>query len=429
MPFEDLDKKIKEAADKHHPAYDEKAWQKMEILLNQELPQPKKDRRRILFVLLLVLLVGGGIWTITSKPWENNARISAKSVNGNSKNTERGQQKNNSATARATKKESSTANENTPKASLNQSVISQEIILNNKNKNLITNNQKHLSNNKQQKDQAPQTFPEKQSADLQVAATPEKKNDLMSKQDFTNSEPQKDESNMATANQEITKQENPKPSEEIAKGAPEKINSPKKRKLTGSNGFTFSVSAGPDVSQVRSSKTGKVRLAYGLGVGYTKNRFTLSTGIYAARKVYSAEAKYYKLGYAAPPNYTFESADANCSVLEIPLKIGYNFSSGASGNWFVSTGLSSYLMKKEKYVYNYKTSWGPYAYHHDVSNENKHYFSVLDLSAGYTRRLNHVLSLTAEPYLEIPLVGIGEGKVNLRSGGVLFTLGVKPFKK
>ena len=35
MQFDDFDKKIKEAAEHHHPAYDEKAWDKMEKLLDQ----------------------------------------------------------------------------------------------------------------------------------------------------------------------------------------------------------------------------------------------------------------------------------------------------------------------------------------------------------------------------------------------------------
>ena len=69
MPFEDFDKKIKEAADQHHPAYDEKAWRKMEKLLDEHLPQQKDDRRRILFFLLGFLLLGGGLYVAISKPW------------------------------------------------------------------------------------------------------------------------------------------------------------------------------------------------------------------------------------------------------------------------------------------------------------------------------------------------------------------------
>ena len=64
----------------------------------------------------------------------------------------------------------------------------------------------------------------------------------------------------------------------------------------------------------------------------------------------------------------------------------------------------------------------------EAKNENKHYFSVLDLSAGYNLHLSKTVSLSAEPYLKIPLSGIGVGKVQLNSTGVLFTLGIRPFK-
>ena len=38
MQFDEFDKKAKEAADHHHPAYDEQAWAKMEKKLNKHLP-------------------------------------------------------------------------------------------------------------------------------------------------------------------------------------------------------------------------------------------------------------------------------------------------------------------------------------------------------------------------------------------------------
>ena len=71
MQFEDFDKKIIEAADNHHPAYDEQAWAKMEKLLNKYLPQKTADRRRFIFFLLFSLLLGGGIFLFINKPWQH----------------------------------------------------------------------------------------------------------------------------------------------------------------------------------------------------------------------------------------------------------------------------------------------------------------------------------------------------------------------
>src|SRR6266508_4312140 len=75
MPSEDFDKKIKLAAEQHHPAYDEKAWLKMEKLLSRYLPQQKNNRRKVFFFLLAFLIIGGGTFLIISKHW-NRAHFS-----------------------------------------------------------------------------------------------------------------------------------------------------------------------------------------------------------------------------------------------------------------------------------------------------------------------------------------------------------------
>lgn len=200
--------------------------------------------------------------------------------------------------------------------------------------------------------------------------------------------------------------------------------------LSKRNGFGFFASAGPDVSKAADSKMGKTTLVYGAGVSYTKDHITLRTGIFASKKIYWAGPNDYKLSFTPPPPTKFEGADANCDVIEIPVKLNYNFAINEKSNWFASTGLSTYLMKEEKYTYTYKTSSGAYYYYPYVAkNENKHYFSILTLSGGYTHKISNTVSLSAEPYIEVPLTGIGVGKVHLSSGGILFSIGVNPFKK
>ena len=43
-----MDDIIRDAVDKHHPAYNDKAWEKMEKKLDKHLPQ-KEGRRRFIF--------------------------------------------------------------------------------------------------------------------------------------------------------------------------------------------------------------------------------------------------------------------------------------------------------------------------------------------------------------------------------------------
>ncbi len=148
--------------------------------------------------------------------------------------------------------------------------------------------------------------------------------------------------------------------------------------------------------------------------------------LFISKKIYSATPAQYNLPAA---NYSYlEKINANCNVIDIPLNIDYYFDQKGKHNWFVSTGLSSYLMKKESYDYVYKTPGGQ-VYNKDwtIKNQNKHFFSILNLSAAYQYFLNQRFTLAVQPYVDLPLTGIGAGKVKLNSGGILFTVKVKPF--
>ena len=92
----------------------------------------------------------------------------------------------------------------------------------------------------------------------------------------------------------------------------------KKQKNNSSfaNNFFISVSAGPDISKV-GDNTGEVRSAYGAGIGYQiSKKFSVRTGFYAGRKVYTADPG----DYHPPNNFwgyypNLENIEANCKVL------------------------------------------------------------------------------------------------------------------
>ena len=219
------------------------------------------------------------------------------------------------------------------------------------------------------------------------------------------------------------KAENPKESKSTARQI--------KNKNFGKN-FGISVSTGTDVSGLTVSKAGKLTVAYGGGLSYDlSRRVTLRTGFYIAKKIYTVGKNDYHAQPGNSVSYPYlQSIDADCKVYEIPVIVNYNFRTVKNHSWFAAAGLSSYLMKKESYVYYYKyPSGNTYDHYWSVSNKNKHYFSVLDLSAGYEYTLNKRFSLAAEPYLKLPLSGIGAGKIKLNSAGILFTVTMKPFKK
>src|SRR5436190_17998433 len=432
MRSEQIDKKVQEAAEKHHPAYDENAWQKMESLLNQHLPvQKDNERRRVFLLLFIFLLLGGGGLLLLSKPWDKNSGIASQSKT----NTERVVKENkpkpeNSPTPRP---RSITPN------SVEQNTRSSEVVapgVRVQHKQSTSQN-----NNKQRHDltrtgtgstrQDGKNFVDKsQNVQNEISANNIDRSHQSEPTKEINAAPsaiegKKDEN----VKQDVTKNAEIKKAEIAQTAQAQTAKAPiHKEKSSWLSGFAFLLSAGPDVSKAGGSNMGKLTLTYGAGISYTKSRFTLRTGVYAGRKIYKAGPADYKLSWQ-PSNIKFEGADANCYVMEIPVQLFYNFGSKNKSNWFAGVGLSSYIMKSENYNYQFKSATGtPYYYKYDVKNENKHYFSVLDLSAGYNLQVSKTISLSAEPYVKIPLSGIGVGKVQLNSTGVLFTLGIKPFK-
>ena len=108
----------------------------------------------------------------------------------------------------------------------------------------------------------------------------------------------------------------------------------------------------------------------------------------------------------------------------MPVNIRYDLVAAKRNYAFVSAGLSSYFMQQEDYDFHYTTNSGYYSSRYrsyEVSDQ--YWFSVLNLSAGYERMLTRRLSLQVEPYMKLPLNGIGFGNMDLSSYGVFF--GVK----
>jgi len=429
MLFDNFDKKIKEAAEQHHPAYDENAWRKMENLLNQHLPR-QKDRRRFFLLAFTILLVGGGAFFLFSKPHTKNSDLvvqqntSSTTNNTQTDNTDKnatvvqpGIDKANGETT-TDKTVTGVTTEIESKGNNTLDITDQKIVTTAQSKPKVGKNDLVLNNTMDERDK-----------DIAVSQ-PEKKNDEIQQAPVSFLPGEKVTKDENPVNNPIAKQGEGVNNTQQSQGASTKQTVSKKGRPGSRNGLSFFVSAGPDVSKAQNSKAGQVTMAWGLGVAYTLNRLTLKTGVFTANKIYWAGPDDYKLSYTPPPNLKFMGADANCRVTEIPVKLSYSFAVKNRSNWFAGAGLSSYLMKREDYSYEFKSNTGNSYYHsYETKNENKHYFSVLNLSGGYSYQLSNTISLSAEPYLEVPMTGIGAGKVHLNSGGVLFTVGVSPFRK
>lgn len=177
-------------------------------------------------------------------------------------------------------------------------------------------------------------------------------------------------------------------------------------------GFEGGIFLGPDVNAtgsftgVRAGFTGGLLLRY-----HVNNRWFISTGAAYTKKLYGASPKEYDSPY--PGNYV--DIDADCDVIDVPLNLHYVFADRPSGRWNVSAGASTYFMLREKYDYYYPNN---YKRTRVFSNQNQHWFSVINLSAGWEKNTKGRVNWGLQPYVKIPAGGVGEGKVKLYSAGV-----------
>ena len=452
MSDEEIDDMVKEAASQHHATYNDKAWEKMNALLEVHLPK-KRGGRRFIYFLFLFLLTGVGIYLSLfrfksnkiSHPYaESHINPGSNAKNSPLVQNDREQNRINSTGIQKGQKEKVAVAEIkdvVPNNILKQVIEKSEgdkkfkVLLNSRKRlKIFTSNPFSETTGNQPVDQkisTPERFIEGIDYNKKTATI----NSRLLPPETGNPKPLIQESNNAKIvpeNISVTKKDAKENTELEKVGLSSAGNVKKKNKHPIAGNFGIHFSAGPELSFIGLNQPGPSRITYGAGVGYTfGKRITIEAGLYISRKIYKANPGDYHPPVVFWTYYTdLKRIEADCKVYEIPVMVSYGFIPHNKHNWFISGGVSSYLMKTEKYNYEYKNLSGQSVYQsYSLSNENKHYFSVMTLSGGYQYNLNNRISFSAAPFIKLPLTGIGYGRVKLNGTGILFTATMRPFNK
>jgi hypothetical protein len=197
--------------------------------------------------------------------------------------------------------------------------------------------------------------------------------------------------------------------------------------IKGADSSPWSIGFGyaPDFSLVGSGGATSPGTNLGFAIEYRLgDRWSLQTGLTYSMKRYEAAGE----DYNPPPGFWYygrepDNAEGECDVLDIPLNVRYYFKPQRNHRFFASTGISSYLMLTEEYYYEYDGYQSPDQVDSwSGRNENQHYFGVYNLSVGYQRSFGNRWALEIEPFIKLPLGGVGFGRVNLWSTGSTFSL-------
>jgi hypothetical protein len=188
--------------------------------------------------------------------------------------------------------------------------------------------------------------------------------------------------------------------------------------------FYLGLSVSPDVSFIHFQKTSTIGVGAGLLLGYhINNKFSIETGLLFDKKNYYTAGKYFdksKLPYGN--NIKLVDVDGYCKMAEIPLNLRYTFKNNQHNRFYAVAGLSSYLMSNEYYNYGYYWGTNYYDKTYSTNKSLKYWFSIVNIGAGFEHSLGAKTNVRIEPYMKLPLAGVGTGNISISSTGLYLSL-------
>jgi hypothetical protein len=204
-------------------------------------------------------------------------------------------------------------------------------------------------------------------------------------------------------------------------------------KTNPERGLSVRFVVAPDLSTIGLKNFSRPGTNVGLLLEYRlASRWSVQAGVIQSTKVYKASTDDYGFlpDYIEKYKNNLAGIDGRCSMLDIPINLRYDFIAKPQQNrelpvrWFVSGGITSYVMNQENYTYNYYRVYPNSITDIDTSTGG-YKLSNLNFSLGYERALSRRLSWQVEPFIKAPLKRVGYFKTNLLSTGVFFSIRYK----
>lgn len=197
------------------------------------------------------------------------------------------------------------------------------------------------------------------------------------------------------------------------------------KRSPAANAWVIGLQVTPELASVGWGNEQSFSYKGGLTVDYRYGRhFSIGTGLLLSRKRYSAgPGEYTPPGgfgnYQPAPDETY----GWCTMLEIPLNVGYFPGHHRADGFYLELGISSFLMLRERYYYHYEQQDPDLIRWWNSRWDNHAWLGLLNVSPGYQWRLGPRSGLQLSPYLQIPLSGVGYGSVDLYSVGLNLRFG------
>jgi hypothetical protein len=193
-------------------------------------------------------------------------------------------------------------------------------------------------------------------------------------------------------------------------------------------GMYYGLLAGVGFTTVKSQSFTRPGFDVGVIAGYQISpRSSVEINLLYTHKYYYSDGKYFsmdKMKNDMPADMKLMSVKSNSSIFEIPLKFRYNIIQKNNNAVYASAGISSYILVNEKNNYVTSTNGTMGNMQGNYTNTSAYFAGAFNISAGYAYTTGKNNTIRFEPYVTIPLKGIGMGDLPVTTSGVhvLFTI-------
>src|SRR5579871_389875 len=186
-------------------------------------------------------------------------------------------------------------------------------------------------------------------------------------------------------------------------------------------GLTFA----PDFSKVKYVyENYHIGTSVGITLGYQlMHRLSVNTGVLYSNKYYQADGDDFHPQQqpvnAALVNEHIDFVRGSVKIIEVPLNLRYDFSSDGNTTFFVNGGFSSYFLLNQNNSYYCRDYVGYQRWIKQSYDKDENYWlSMFNLSLGFETFVTNNISFQVDPYVKLPLRGIGLGNMQLSSYGI-----------
>ncbi len=186
--------------------------------------------------------------------------------------------------------------------------------------------------------------------------------------------------------------------------------------------FFIGVAGTANFNEVKEQGANKVGYSFGIIGGYKFNKhFAIESGLLSSKIYYYSDGKYFNMP-ATSTSFADSSkmlrVDGSSNIIEIPVKLKYDFLTANKSTWFVTGSVTSYIITKQNNTYLMYTGGVIEKKVVQYNQREGNFAALASIGLGYERIIKNKTTIRIEPYIQTSLKGLGIGSMPVSGAGL-----------